>query len=249
MELGKEHYRAYTFIELQRGRTPAEVYEQLQEAHIPGIPSRATVFRWCHDFTDGTRTSLHDQPKSGRPSTSMTEDNIRTIQQSIAADPRQSLRVLAEALGCGKDSVRKILTEQLGLKKLCSVWVPHVLSEANKKDRVECVRLMDRNSMEDCLRYWATEDETWVLFHGLPTKEENRAWLPPNASRPRVVLPKLTNQKTMLLLSFTGDGKCNVHAIRPGETVTAERYIQFVHDAGEKWRTLRSAPTRLTQLW
>ena len=76
MELNKEHFRAYAFIEQQRGRTATEVYEQLQETQMTDLPSRATVFLWCKDFTEGSRTSLCDQPKRGRPSTSTADENI-----------------------------------------------------------------------------------------------------------------------------------------------------------------------------
>ncbi len=74
MELSKEHFRAFAFIESERGCTPIEIYEQLLEAHVKDPPSRATVFRWCKDFTDGTRTSLFDAPRPGRPVTATSED-------------------------------------------------------------------------------------------------------------------------------------------------------------------------------
>ena len=253
MDLTVENLRAYTFIEMRRGETPTVIHQKLQEAGIPNTPSRATVFRWCKDFKEGIRTSLSDEPRSGRPSTSITSENVEAVRQIVTENPRQSLRMIGDKRDCSKDTVRTILTQNLGLKKLCSVWVPHELSVANKKDRIECaasiIKRIDENSMSDCLRYWTTEDETWVTFKGLPTKSENRAWIAPNTPRPRVVLPKLTKKKTMLLVAFTGDGKSNIHATANNETVSSERYINFIKDTGEKWRRLRSSPTRLSELW
>lgn len=253
MDLKNEHYRAYVFLEMKRGRAATDVYQQLLDTHLSNVPSRATIFRWWKDFSDGSRTSLCDQPRIGRPSTATTEENVAFVKHSLDENPRQSLRMLADLVGCNKDTIRDIVTNILGLKKLCSVWIPHILSDINKKDRVECateiIRIQDQNSMDDCLRYWTTEDETWVLFDELQTKQDNKAWLAPNAARPRVILPKLTNKKTLLLLAFTGDGKCNIEAFRRGQTVTAKEYVSFVHRTGEKWRTLRSSPTRLNQLW
>lgn len=214
-------------------------------------PSQATIFRWFRELSD--RTSFSDEPRSGRPSTSLTVENIELVSNEITANPRQSLRTLSQSLGISKDSVRRILEDSLSLRKVCSVWVPYKLSDSNKRDRIECARLLmktfDENTLEDCLRFWATEDETWVCFESVGTKQENKAWLPLGASRPRVLSPKLTNRKTMLVVAFTGDGKINIEAIPAGDTLNSERFIQFVKDTGRKWRTLRSSPTRLSELW
>ena len=53
----------------------------------------------------------------------------------------------------------------------------------------------------------------------------------------------------MLIFAFTGDGKCCVDTLRPGETLDSVRYVQFVRTVGDKWRMLRSSPTRLNELW
>ena len=90
------------------------------------------------------------------------------------------MRTSADEIGIGKDSVREILMDQLHMREVCSVWIPHILSDANKVDRVQCaatlVELMDFLSKEDCLKYWAMEDETWMLYSSKRTKQENRAW-------------------------------------------------------------------------
>ena len=43
MNLDKEHFRAYIFIEFRRGKSPSEIHEQLLEAELNESPSRATV--------------------------------------------------------------------------------------------------------------------------------------------------------------------------------------------------------------
>jgi hypothetical protein len=103
--------------------------------------------------------------------------------------------------------------------------------------------------MDDCLKYWAVEDESWVLQHGLKTKQENRAWLHPSAKRPRVVRPMMTNKKCMLIWVFTGDGKIFIDYCKPGQTLNSESYVEFIRQTGENWRKLRSSSTKLQQLW
>ena len=83
------------------------------------------------------------------------------------------------------------------MRKACSVWIPHTLSDANKVDRVQCaatlVELMDSHSKEDCLKYWAVENETWMLYSSQRTKQENRAWQARVDQRLTIVLSTLTN--------------------------------------------------------
>ena len=55
-----------------------------------------------------------------------------------------------------------MLVDFLSKRKIYSVWVPHKLSQKNK--RVSCARelikFMDEHSVEEYLKFWAVEDET-----------------------------------------------------------------------------------------
>ena len=131
MALSKENYRAYIFIETKRGRKPSEIFAQLLETGLD-IPSKTTVFEWCKRFSEG-RESFHDDDRVGRPVDAMTPTNIAVIQEVVCNEPRTSLRALADQTGLSKDTVRLILTKELHLRKVCSTWIPHLLSESNKQ--------------------------------------------------------------------------------------------------------------------
>ena len=96
---------------------------------------------------------------------------IGTVKSLIDEDPRRSLRMLAADLEISKDCVKDILTVNLGLRKVCSRWVPYALTPANKQARVEyaqnMVNMFERNSFEDCCQFWCFEDETWDLYDTL----------------------------------------------------------------------------------
>ena len=252
MSLSKENLRAYVFIEFKRGQTATEIYQQLCEAGIDPTPSRTTVFEWFRRFKEG-RDSLSDNPRSGRPISLTTETMIGKVKSLIDEDPRRSLRMLAADLEISKDCVKNILTVNLGLRKVCSRWVPYILTPANKQARVECaqnmVNMFERNSLEDCCQFWCSEDETWALYDTPNTKAQNMAWLSPGQPKLTVAKPKLTNRKAMLLVAFTSDKKISIDSVDPGTTVDADRYIEFVQKTGERWRKLKSRPTRLSSLW
>lgn len=253
MEISNENFRAYVYIEFQRQIKPAEIYQQLCEAGLPHIPCQATVFNWCKEFREGTRQNLHDAPRSGRPRSSTSDPVVTAVKDAIFAAPQLSTRQLADLLGLTHSSVHRILTEELLLRKVCSVWVPHNLTEANKKQRVEGATAMkaffNHHSEEELMSRYVTEDETWVLFNDLKPKAENMVWLAPGQPRPQVVRPQLTWEKTMVILAFTCNKKFSVDVTQRSETVDADRYLNFVHQTGEKWRKLRSDPVRLRDLW
>ena len=252
MELSRENFRAYAFIEWNRRKSGVQIYQQLCEQPLPGSPSRATVFRWCSEF-DAGRKMLTDLPRSGRPSSSVTDSTIAVVKDLVTSTPKISTRIIAEELDLSKSTVWRILTEHLEMRKVCSTWVPHELTESNKRNRVLCcqriLEFVNGHSPDELLKFWATEDETWALFQQHATKEENKCWQSRLEPRQRTIQPSLTNKKTMILLAFTGDRKFAVETLERNETVDSSRYISFLKNTGEKWRKLRTSPTRLGELW
>lgn len=252
MDFPRQNYRSYAFIEWRRGKNYTQIYEQLQEAGLKNGPTKMTVCRWLQRFADGS-TSFSDAPRSGRPSFAVSEENVERVRLTIQEEPRRSLRDLAEEIGVSKDTVLRILTDHLSMRKVCSTWVPYRLNQQQKDARINCaqslIELLNEYSFDDCMKFWVTEDETWILFTPLATKQENKAWVARGEPKPKVVRPAMTNRKAMILMAFTGDGKISIESVASGETVTSERYVDFVRHTGDKWRTLRSSPTRLAQQW
>jgi len=60
--------------------------------------------------------SLEDQPRSGRPSTSRTDENIKKICDAIMFDRRRTLDELEAVTGVSWSSCQQILTEELHMK-------------------------------------------------------------------------------------------------------------------------------------
>ena len=86
-------------------------------------------------FAEG-RESVTDEERSGRPATSRTEENIANVLQIVCANRRLTVRSIAEQVNIDKETVRKILTEDLGMRKLCAKMVPKELTEEQKQRRV-----------------------------------------------------------------------------------------------------------------
>jgi hypothetical protein len=89
--------------------------------------------------------------------------------------------------------------------------------------------------MDYLMRNLATEDESWFLYEIAFTKQQNMTWCRLKEPKLTVVRPKLTKKKTLLLLTFTGNGMVSADVRAPSETVTSQRYIEFIWSTGEKW--------------
>ena len=86
-------------------------------------------------FSEG-RESVTDEERSGRPATNRTEENIAEIRQIFRENLRLTGRSIAEQVSIDRETVRKILTENLDTRKACAKMVPKELTEEQKQRRV-----------------------------------------------------------------------------------------------------------------
>ena len=84
--------------------------------------SYSTVAKWVQRFRQG-KTSLEDDPRIGRPGTSITDKNIEAVRTLIEENPHISIRYLAFELGVSYGTVCSIIHDELKLKKLCARWI------------------------------------------------------------------------------------------------------------------------------
>jgi len=83
-----------------------------------------------------------------------------------------------------RETVRKILTEGLDMRKVCAKMVPKELTEEQKQRRVTvCQDLLERQ--DDILGRVITVDETWVYQYDPETKRQSAPWKTVNSPRPK----------------------------------------------------------------
>ena len=79
------------------GKTAAETVTMLREAFKEKALSQARVYEWFSRFKHGDMSL--DQPQSGRPSTSRTDENIQEIRDAIMFDRRRTINELEALTG------------------------------------------------------------------------------------------------------------------------------------------------------
>ncbi len=75
-------------------------------------------------------------PHGGRPATVRTEVNVNTGAVAIREERLSSTHKLAELLNIYRMSVNQISTENLAMRRVLSVWVPHFLTIAQMNDHI-----------------------------------------------------------------------------------------------------------------
>ena len=88
--------------------------------------SRTQIFKWHKRFEKG-REEVEDDPKTGRPSRTRTDENITREKQLVQSDHKLTARMISDELSLNRESVRTILLHDLGMRKVCAKMVPKIL--------------------------------------------------------------------------------------------------------------------------
>jgi len=96
---------------------------------------KTAVYKWVKRFSEG-RESVTDEERSGRTAISRTEENIANVRQILGENRWLAVRSIAEQVNIDRETIRKILTEDLDMKKVCAKMVPTELTEEQKQRRV-----------------------------------------------------------------------------------------------------------------
>ena len=125
--------------------------------------SMRTVFRLIKAFKAG-KFSVEDDTRPGRPKTSVTMANIAAVKIVVEQDARLSVKDIASCTGISEGSVQTILKKRLDLRKVCTRWVPHLLTEEQKTRRLKCDQELLK-TYKGCnskvISNLLTGDETW----------------------------------------------------------------------------------------
>lgn len=250
MNLDKAMFKFYVFTEYKRDVSAKLIHDNLLAIWHEETPGYSTICRWCNEIDKGN-FSFNDKEKSGRPSTSCNDVNAAKVNEIVQEDNSISIDEIAEIVGISHGSVHTILRETLQMRCVYSVWVPYMLSDSVKQQRVACCQnlldLFQTLGDEKFVKY-AIEDETVVYFNEGPTKRGSRVWITKNEKRPQCVASRLSNRKTMLVIAYTSNKRISIEGYASGSTMDSEAYVNFIRKTGDKWRMLRSAPIHLSQL-
>ena len=118
------------------GNTPTETLKLLKKVYGDDVMSRTHLLKWHTRFKE-EREKVEDDHQSGRPSTSRTDKNVERVRQKVRSDCHFTVRMIAHELGMNSERVWRIITEDLGMRKICAKMAPRLLNEGQKERRVQ----------------------------------------------------------------------------------------------------------------
>ena len=76
-----------------------------------------------------------------RPQECRNDNNVEKISQLLLQNHHLSLRMLADEVNIGKDTVRKMVVEDLRKRKICSRFVPHLSLQSRKPGELQLAEI------------------------------------------------------------------------------------------------------------
>ncbi|QQP38213.1 Transposase [Caligus rogercresseyi] len=149
-------YRSYFLIRIKLARTVNEIHGDLLSTFPDSCPGLSTLQRWHTEFNK-VFFCPGEEDLSWTSRETRTEENVTRVKRLVEDNPRMTTRQVAAEVSLPSTTVFRLLTEDLGLRNLLSVLVPHQLFEANKTQRVKCC--------QDLLKLFQDNGEDFLGYH------------------------------------------------------------------------------------
>lgn len=182
-------------------KSAKEAHEMLKSVYGDNVVTLKTVYKWYERFKSGNE-SVEDEKRSGRPSTSKTDENVQKVAKMVRSNRRLTIRELTEELNISYGSVQSILTDDLQMRRVSAKFVPRLLTAEQKENRVSvCTELKDRLDADpDFMAKIITGDESWVYGYDPETKIQSSQWKTSGSPRPKKARQSKSNVKVMLMV-------------------------------------------------
>lgn len=141
--MNQRDIRVLYLYEWKSGHNAAAAARNINAAFGEDFAKERTIRHWFERFRSGDE-SLEDEDR-GRPPSLLNDDQLKAM---VEADPRQTVRELAQHFGVDGSTISRHLNAIGKVKKL-DEWIPHELTAGQMLKRHDtCVSLRLRNLRE-----------------------------------------------------------------------------------------------------
>ena len=127
-----EHRTVIKFV-TRKELNAIEISKQLENVYKDSASLYHTVAKWVAAFKNPER-AFEDAPQMDHPSATTANENIEAVGRMAMRDRQISIRRLAEELHI----IHEIMNNHMGMKKVCTRWVPKLLTLIQDANRVDC---------------------------------------------------------------------------------------------------------------
>ena len=110
-----------------------------------------------------------------RPSTITADENIEAVERIVMGDRQISIRRLADELAI----IHEIMNNHMSMKKVCTRWVPKLLTPIERANRVDCCQELLQQSEVNPAKFFdciVTGDESWIHHYDPLSQLEAKVW-------------------------------------------------------------------------
>lgn len=234
-------YRSVIKFFVLKGRCGKDIFEELTSVYGESAPSYTTVKYWTREFRGG-RVSVLDEERSGRPQEISIDNELSCI---IRSDRRITVKQLSSRLNASVGTVHERL-KALGIRKLCSRFVPRFLSAEMMERRKVCsqknLEIFDEYG-EEFLSNIITEDETTLTLYLPESRRESSEWKLPGEKPTKKMRSSSSHRRVMMLSVFWDRHGIIMTDFAPkGTTINAQYYSNLVRCARKKRRKQKNTP-------
>ena len=205
-----------------------------------------TGFRWVKAFKAG-KFSVEDVTRPGWIKISVTKANITAVKIVVEQDARLSVKDIANCTGISEGSVQTFLKKRLDLRKVCARWVPHLLTEEQKIQRLKCAGELLK-TYKGCnsrvISNLLTGDRTWLRLFEPQRKADNKQWKRKVKKRPCIAKRTISSKKMLYAIFFNSSGPV-VQVPCPSQSLADSTRILY----WRKWKsfTIRNEQAKADQ--
>ena len=127
--------------------------------------------------------------------------------------------------------MQTILKKRLDLRKVCARWVPHLLTEEQKTQRLKCARELlktYKSCNSQVISNLLTGDKTWVHMFEPRRRACNKQWKRKDKKRPCIAKRTISSKKMLYIIFFNSSGPVVQVPCPSGHTVTGRFYKNSV---------------------
>jgi [histone H3]-lysine36 N-dimethyltransferase SETMAR len=153
---------------------------------------------------------------------------VADVAATVQDDRRITIRKLSMVHNTSVKTIHSILHQELGLVKKSARWVPRLLDNKQKQERVrtcEAFLSMVRRHSKAMLDNIVTMDESMVSFHTPETKQQSKQWLKKGEPGPVKAKVQASRTRMMVMAFFDSKGLIYTHYVPKGTSVNANYIV------------------------
>ena len=222
------------------GKGYGEIQETVNAAFGDLALKKAAIYKIMKKVKAGGDTA--DQRYQNPVKTKRTAALITAVEVAVKKDGWKTMAELMASTGACYGTIYTILTEELGLVKKSARWVPRLLTEAQKLERVRTcsnfIAAVCRHSLS-MLDSIVTMDETMISYHTPEMKKQSKQWVLKGRPGPIKARVHASRTKQMVLAFFDSKGLIYTNIVPRGASVNSDYIVKALGSFLKNFRKKR----------